>query len=381
MKIAVLTHSFGLPTETFIYNEVCELNRQVALSLLTCQRYNPERFPFDKVKVIPYTQGRIRGKTLWELRKRDWHYSFYSPVYASVLRSSIEKINPSLIHAHFGPEAIRFWDNLTLNPKIPFLISFHGYDASRMLRSKSYVRKIKQLVKQPNVSIICVSTYMQRQLAGVGISSPRTHILYYGTDCDFFTPKETAATKDVYRFLQISSFREKKGHRYTLEAYARFREKHPALKTQMILAGEGPLMPEIRAQVAALGLEQVVEFPGLVTPQQAKSLLQEAHCFVHHSVRSNTGDQEGIPNAIMEAMAMQLPILATRHAGIPELVESGVNGYLVEEKDIKAYAKRMFDITTWEKQALNRQKVLQSFERRQHAQSLIKIYQKSIASI
>ena len=121
MKVAILTHSFGLPTETFIYNEVSELNQKIDLNLLTCERHNLERFPFDGVEEIPFSQSRLRAKIQWKLRQRDCRYSYYSPSYSSVLRSRIQKINPSLVHAHFGPEAIRFWDNLKLNSQIPFV--------------------------------------------------------------------------------------------------------------------------------------------------------------------------------------------------------------------------------------------------------------------
>lgn len=381
MKVAVLTRSFGLPTETFIYNEVCEISQQVDLKLFTCQRNNEARFPLAQAEEIPFTQNRLRAKIQWELRKRDLYFSFHTPAYGRVLRSKIKSQNPSLIHAHFGPEAIRFWDNLNLSAEIPFIISFHGYDASRMLRSKAYIKRLQAICQKPNVSIICVSQYMRRQLAEAGVISPRTHILYYGTDCAFFQPQSPKPSSSIFTFLQTSSFREKKGHLYTIEAYAKFRQQNPDLKTQLILAGEGPLLEEIKAKTQQLGIANQTVFPGLVNLDQAKDLLQNADCFVHHSVMGSNGDQEGIPNAIMEAMAMELPVLSTEHAGIPELVESGVNGFLVVEKDIEAYANKMKEMTNWSHKPLNRVKVLQSFERKQHAASLKQIYQQSIASI
>ncbi|MEL6592627.1 MAG: glycosyltransferase, partial [Bacteroidota bacterium] len=113
-------------------------------------------------------------------------------------------------------------------------------------------------------------------------------------------------------------------------------------------------------------------------PDQARSLLASAECFVHHSVTATNGDTEGIPNAIMEAMAMEVPVIATIHAGIPELVEDGVNGYLIKEKDVKAYTKAMHDILVWPRKPENREKVLSAFERKQHARSLAQIYQQAV---
>jgi colanic acid/amylovoran biosynthesis glycosyltransferase len=70
--------------------------------------------------------------------------------------------------------------------------------------------------------------------------------------------------------------------------------------------------------------------------------MKEASVFVHHSVTAGNGDMEGIPNALIEAMAMQLPVVSTWHSGIPELVEHEVNGYLVEERDISALADCLY---------------------------------------
>ncbi|MFK7925544.1 MAG: glycosyltransferase [Bacteroidia bacterium] len=381
MKIAVFTHGFGIPTETFIYNEVKEISQMVDTHVLTRKRANSERFPFDKVEQIPFSQSRIRAKIQWELKKRDWQYNFKCAPFAGVLRSKIQNIKPALMHAHFGPEAIRYWDNMEVPKTTPFVISFHGYDASRMLRSKAYVKRIQQLCAEPNVSIICVSHFMKRQLAKAGISSPRTHILYYGTDCSFFAPESGDGLAERYTFLQVSSFREKKGHVYTLEAYARFKEANPNFESQLILGGDGPLLEEIKAKAASLHIEEEVHFPGLLSPTEAKALMQKADCFVHHSITGSNGDQEGIPNAIMEAMAMELPVLSALHSGIPELVESGENGFLIAEKNVLDYAEKMTEIIKWPKLSKNREKVLKAFERKQHAQSLLQIYQQSINSL
>ena len=84
--------------------------------------------------------------------------------------------------------------------------------------------------------------------------------------------------------------------------------------------------------------------------------------------------KEGIPNAIMEAMAMELPVISTWHAGIPELVEDGVNGYLIEERNVEAYAKRMLDILHWKRIPANRFKIIEKFSIESHYKELTNIY-------
>jgi len=107
--------------------------------------------------------------------------------------------------------------------------------------------------------------------------------------------------------------------------------------------------------------------------------MERAHYFVHHSITTEAGDTEGIPNAIMEAMAMELPVLATCHAGIPELVEDGIHGYLIPERDIDQYARRIADILQWGYQPKNRQKVQAQFELERHKEELIRYYQECLS--
>ncbi len=80
--------------------------------------------------------------------------------------------------------------------------------------------------------------------------------------------------------------------------------------------------------------------------KRVKELMKQADIFVHHSITASNGDQEGIPNVIMEAMATGLPIISTYHAGIPELITDEFNGYLVEEKDSEEYAKKIRKLLT-----------------------------------
>jgi len=112
--------------------------------------------------------------------------------------------------------------------------------------------------------------------------------------------------------------------------------------------------------------------------EKAKALMNEADVFVHHSVTSEQGDMEGIPNAIMEAMAMELPILSTFHSGIPELVEDNVNGYLTKERDIQDMALKMDLLRKWSKLPVNREKIIASFEQENHCKQLVTFYKNAI---
>jgi glycosyltransferase involved in cell wall biosynthesis len=212
----------------------------------------------------------------------------------------------------------------------------------------------------------------------LGLKKIKGKILYYGTDTEFFKPDTDRNIKnEEIIFLQISSFTEKKGHEYTIKAFHKYLQlgSKNSIKAKMILAGDGSLRQSAIYLVEQLKISDKVSFPGIVTKFGARELMMEANIFVHHSITSLTvGDMEGIPNAIMEAMAMELPILSTFHSGIPELVENNLNGYLVEERDIEDFSNKMDLISNWSKLPINREKVEMFFEKNTHQKSLENYY-------
>lgn len=150
--------------------------------------------------------------------------------------------------------------------------------------------------------------------------------------------------------IQASRFIEKKGLDFTLKAFAEFRKKYPNAK--LVLAGEGPLEGQLKELARTLGVESSVRFPGFLNQQQLAAAYASAHLFLHPSQKTIAGDQEGVPNSMLEAMASGLPVVATVHGGIPEAVHSGVDGLLVPERDSSALVHGLLEIvedcTTYE---------------------------------
>lgn len=377
MRILVFVKTFANPTLTFIYNEVSELAKLHEVMVITCERKNKDLFPFDNVVEIPFITNSLQLKIQTKLQYLDLLWAFKSLSFKRELESIIEGFKPDVIHTHFGFESWFFLENYSVSD-IPIFISFHGFDASHKLNSPRYRKALISYLKQPNITPIFVSHFMKKHVEkATNQNFLDAKILYYGTDIDFFTRKNYQKTS-TFTFLQVSSFVEKKGHEFTIKAFAELLRHYPnsdSKKLKLILAGEGYLKPKMQQLAALLGIKEYVEFPGLVNKVQAKELMEQANAFVHHSVVSGSvGDMEGIPNALMEAMAMELPILSTLHSGIPELVEDGVHGFLVKERDIKTYHEKMFEILNWEYKPTNRAKVCLFFEKRQHAQQLTEYY-------
>lgn len=378
MKILAFIRRFNELSQTFIYNEMKGLMEEGQMLKVACtERANEERYPMEGLDVLPFSIPQRIWNNLFV--RMDRRMRFPNAPLRRGIAVLTERFQPDVIHCHFGPDALHFLDNYHGKGR-PVFISFHGYDASNMLRSALYCRRLEEVFRRPDVFPVFVSEFMAATVAR-HLPVPRHFILYYGTDTGFFRRQAPAPPPDPFTFLQVSNFIEKKGHEYTVQAFARLLELQPGAHVRLILAGDGPLRPGIEAQCRELGIGEQVTFTGRVTPEEARRLMEQAHAFVHHSVTGKDGDREGIPNAIMEAMAMELPVLSTLHSGIPELVEHGVHGFLVEERAVEPYARYMQEVLSWGQKPENREKVKSGFEKKSHARQLIGYYREAVQAM
>ena len=134
----------------------------------------------------------------------------------------------------------------------------------------------------------------------------------------------------------------KKGQRITLEAFARASRAVPGLRLEFI--GDGPDLESCRAFATGNDLSDRVVFHGSTGPDFVADRMRAADIFALHSVTAPDGDEEGLPVAVREAMACGLPILSTRHAGIPEAVIDGEHGFLVNERDTATMTDRLVEL-------------------------------------
>ena len=111
----------------------------------------------------------------------------------------------------------------------------------------------------------------------------------------------------------------------------------------LTIAGEGPLLDELQGLARELGIEERISFTGFISQEQLRDIYYRSHIFVHPSQTGHDGNQEGIPNSMLEAMATGLPVFATVHGGIPEAIENSVSGVLVPERDDEALAQALLD--------------------------------------
>jgi glycosyltransferase involved in cell wall biosynthesis len=228
------------------------------------------------------------------------------------------------------------WLSVAQELGLPFFAHAHGYDVSLRLREPQY--QVEYLRYRNGAGVITMSEVSRRRLIDFGLPGERVHAIPYGVDVpERFTERERATP---VRLLAVGRMVAKKAPVLTLDAFRRARDGGAAMRLDYV--GSGPLLSSARHFVAALGLEDAIALLEGQTNKAVHTLMQAADIFVQHSVCDpDTGDEEGLPVSILEAMARGLPVVATRHAGIPEAVEDGVTGFLVEEGDSAGMARRI----------------------------------------
>lgn len=222
--------------------------------------------------------------------------------------------------------------------KGPIATVFHGKDMSSYLQKRSN-NAYGMLFKRGDL-FLPISEFWREKLITLGAPTDRIMVHRMGVDTTRFTETpRTLATGEAVRFIGVGRMVEKKGFDDAIAAFAKMRATPGAPEATLTLIGDGPLRRAMQAQAAPLG--DAVRFTGLLPHAKVAEMLRAAHVFVLPSRTSENGDMEGIPVALMEAMAQGLPVLATRHSGTPELVEHEVSGLLCAEGDREALAANM----------------------------------------
>lgn len=357
MKILIFNLNFDL--SPFIYNDTLYLDKRHDVRVLCETSDIDERFDNSKVYQFSRNEDSLKSKFSNFLISHDLRLSHSDKNLRTLFKKYIDDFKPDIIQCHYGDESLILLDNINHN-NIPIVVMFHGYDASAWIRNKTYVNKYKNIFKSSNISAITCSNDMKSRLISKGFPEEKMSVLYYGIDLNFYS-KESQEKNDVKTFTQIAVFRRKKGIEYTIRAFKLYSERHGDRDFKLILGGEGVLKEKMINLCKELNIQDLVEFPGWLDQNGVKKLLNRSDYFIYHSVTGVDGDMEGIPNSIIEAMAMELPVISTYHSGIPELVENKVNGFLVPERDIQKYSEAIASIVPFNKLELNKEKVEHKF--------------------
>ena len=330
---------------TFLKREMQHIYRQVTglrefrTFIMTKSRENADAFPFPNIEVLP------RPRINFLLRFQRKYLQGMEPVFYrgeyDQLEGVLTRRNAQLLHVYFGHTGVHLLPFMR-NWSRPSLVSFHGMDIMLRNEEPGYNHRLRALLATLPL-VLARSESLGSRLMELGCDASKIRINRTGVPMGGFPYLVHSPPADgAWCIIQASRFIEKKGLEITLKAFAEFRKKYP--NSELILAGEGPLEGQLKDLARTLGVGGSVHYPGFLNQKQLAAAYRSAHLFLHPSQTTTSGDQEGVPNSMLEAMASGLPVIATLHGGIPEAVHSGYDGLLVPERDTAALANALFEI-------------------------------------
>ena len=335
--VASYCATFLKPEMLHIYRQIATLS-QVQPVVIAQKLENTERFPFRDIHVIRKpTFHFLRRFWFKQIADRPWQISALE---VRAIERVLNETKAQLLHIYFGHIGVLLRPLLRQWQK-PTLVSFHGADVLVDMRKPAYrhaTEEMLSLVKR----VLVRSDSLRQAVIDLGCAPEKIEIQRAGIPlADFPFRERTVPGDGQWRLLQAGRLIEKKGLKTTLRAFARFRKEF--LAATLTIAGEGPQLEELRSLARELQIDGAVDFVGFVSQEELRELLYSSQIFLHPSEMGCDGNQEGVPNSMLEAMASGLPVFATRHGGIPEAIENKVSGILVNERDHRALADGLID--------------------------------------
>ena len=345
--VLYLVTRFPAVTETFVVNEWLALSERFRMQLVALRRSAEAPVHAETSRVLPFVRfpGRAAARAahlFWLLRRPRVYLSALAAVVRGGLRFSVleaaketvvfakavavarlaarERIEH--VHAHFASHpATAAWVVHRLTG-IPFSFTAHANDL--------FVAPVLLDRKVADARFVIAISEYNRGVLLDSCPGARVEVVHCGVDTDRYAwrgPGERAPD----RVVCVASLFEKKGHLDLIDALGLLAERRPGIVLELV--GDGPERDRIVERARERGVAERVSLLGALSAEDVRARLAEARAFALPSIRLPSGRMEGIPVALMEAMASGVPVVATRISGIPELVQDGVTGLLVEPHD------------------------------------------------
>lgn len=329
--------TFLKPEMRSIYRQVTGL-RRVRSVVYTQNQENQELFPHPHVVKMTKLRHRTKGNFIirfwYKYVVRQWPppitiNKYVGPCHPYDMPERLRADRPDLVHVYYGHKAVRYLGMLK-DWGGPWIVSFHGVDAAKFLDQPGYLEQLQE-VFHTALLVLARSQSLLDRLRDLGCPPEKLRLNRTPIPLEHIAFRQRGAPADgAWRLVQACRLIPKKGILTTLEALRIVAQTWPRLR--YVICGEGPLTGAIQARAQELGLGNQVELCGWLGPEALQEEYQRAHLFLHPSELTPEADQEGIPNSMLEAMATGLPVVATRHGGIPEAVTHGTDGLLVAER-------------------------------------------------
>ena len=346
LRVGYVLKRFPRLTETFILNEMLELERQgaiVEVFSLREPRDEPRHPDLGKLKArVHYLTSSLpddpcegnafealwRGKPVEKARKLRRQGARIAEIATA---SGLDHL-----HAHFASDAatVALMAGAFAGASVSF--TAHARDIYHTYVSPEIDTAVRRAKLAMASFVVTVSDYNVRYLEALSEGRGRVLRIYNGIDTGVFEPDQ-GRVRERDLILSVGRLVEKKGLDDLVAACAKLADRGVAFRC--LIVGEGPLREELEAQIDALAMGDHVHLLGALAQDEVRALMQRARVMVLPCVVSASGDRDGLPTVLLESLAVGLPAVSTTVSGVPEIIEDGVTGLLVEPSDRNGLAK------------------------------------------
>lgn len=372
MKLTFFTMRFPVASETFVLNQVTHfidagyeveiisvfpgdlVNRHAAFDEYGLAAKTHYLLPEEKVSIVDKLNQRIRlvlpnvakPSLLRSLNVRRYGAQSSKLLLPSIVANAKQTFTADVFLVHFGYAgalANKLRELGVLKGKQATV--FHGADISRRHILEEHKLDYVNLFRQSEL-MLPISNLWKNKLIEMGCPPEKIHVTRMGIEPEKFNFQPRQAFHSPLRIVSVARLTEKKGLDVAVKASAILKQRGGQF--QYTIIGNGDQDEMMRDFIAREGMEDCVSMPGFKPQEEIRRALSEADIFLLPSKTAADGDMEGIPVALMEAMAVGLPVVSTFHSGIPELIENNVSGWLVEEDDPEALAETLLKLSQGE---------------------------------
>ncbi|EMQ3422715.1 colanic acid biosynthesis glycosyltransferase WcaL [Escherichia coli H10] len=364
MKVGFFLLKFPLSSETFVLNQITAfIDMGFEVEIIALQKGDTQNThaawtkynlaartrwlqdePTGKVAKLRHRASQtLRGihrKNTWQaLNLKRYGAESRNLILSAICGQVATPFHSDVFIAHFGPAGVtaaKLRELGVIRGKIATI--FHGIDISSREVLNHYTPEYQQLFRRGDL-MLPISDLWAGRLQKMGCPREKIAVSRMGVDMTRFSPRPVKAPATPLEIISVARLTEKKGLHVAIEACRQLKEQGMAFRYRIL--GIGPWERRLRTLIEQYQLEDVVEMPGFKPSHEVKAMLDDADVFLLPSVTGADGDMEGIPVALMEAMAVGIPVISTLHSGIPELVEADKSGWLVPENDARALAQRL----------------------------------------
>ncbi|WP_442797486.1 glycosyltransferase [Pantoea vagans] len=372
MKLTFFTMRFPVASETFVLNQVTHfidagyeveiisvfpgdlVNRHAAFDEYGLAAKTHYLLPEEKISIVDKLNQRIRlvlpkvtkPSLLRSLNVRRYGAQSSKLLLPSIVANAKQTFTADVFLVHFGYAgalANKLRELGVLKGKQATV--FHGADISRRHILEEHKLDYVNLFRQSEL-MLPISHLWENKLIEMGCPPEKIHVTRMGIEPEKFNFQPRQAFHTPLRIVSVARLTEKKGLDVAVKASAILKQRGGQF--QYTIIGNGDQDEMMRDFIAREGMEDCVSMPGFKPQEEIRRALSEADIFLLPSKTAADGDMEGIPVALMEAMAVGLPVVSTFHSGIPELIENNVSGWLVEEDDPEALAETLLKLSQGE---------------------------------